>query len=177
MNPLLIILTLVFVAILIGVNVYILRLYVHADDKALGTALYCKVLIVLGSTLFQAPALLVSLDVANESATFSPGGLDIKSFWYFLYLVIVSFVCLLLPFSLLFYETNGDEACCRRFGKALIYTIAANIASILLIFISYNFLKYAELPVHAITSDGTATFTPPYDFNALPTQNESDVTF
>lgn len=103
MNTLLIILTLIFVAILIAVNIYILRLYVHADDKAFGTGLYCKVLIVLGSTLFQAPSLLVSLDVANQSASFTPGGLDIKSFWYFLYLVVISFICFLLPFALFFY--------------------------------------------------------------------------
>jgi hypothetical protein len=108
MNALLVILTLIFVAILIAVNIYILRLYVHADDKALGTALYCKILIIIGSTLFQAPALLVSLDVSNESAYFSPDGLDIKSFWYFLYLVVVVFICFLLPFALLFYETDGD---------------------------------------------------------------------
>jgi hypothetical protein len=108
MNALLVILTLIFVAILIAVNIYILRLYVHADDKALGTALYCKILIVIGSTLFQAPALLVSLDVSNQSAYFSPDGLDIKSFWYFLYLVVVVFICFLLPFALLFYETDGD---------------------------------------------------------------------
>lgn len=103
MNALLVILTLVFVAILIAVNIYILRLYVHADDKAIGTALYCKVLIVLGSTLLQAPALLVSLDVSNGSASMNPNGLDLKSFWFFLYLVLVSFVCFLLPFALLLY--------------------------------------------------------------------------
>jgi membrane protein YdbS with pleckstrin-like domain len=103
MNALLVILTLIFVAVLIAVNIYILRLYVHADDKAIGTALYCKVLIVLGSTLFQAPALLVSLDVSNGSASLNPDGLDIKSFWFFLYLVVVAFVCFLLPFALLLY--------------------------------------------------------------------------
>ena len=108
MNALLVIITLVFVALLIAVNIYILRLYVHADDKALGTALYCKILIVIGSTLFQTPALLVSLDVSNESAYIDSSGLDIKSFWYFIYLLVVVFICFLLPFALLFYETDGD---------------------------------------------------------------------
>lgn len=105
-NILLIVLTLVFVAILIAVNIYILKTYEHTDDKGFFNALYCKILIVFGSTLFQAQALLVPLDVANQSALI-PGGIDMKSFWYFIYLVIIGFICFLLPISLFFYESDS----------------------------------------------------------------------
>lgn len=81
-NVLLIILALVFVAILLAINIYILKIYEHADDKGFLNAFYCKIFIILGSTLFQAQALLVPLDVANQSALI-PGGIDMKSFWYF----------------------------------------------------------------------------------------------
>lgn len=108
MNALLVILTLIFVAVLIAINIYILKVYEHTDDKGFFNSLYCKILIIMGSTLFQAQALLVPLDVANESAGFSPGGLDMKSFWYFLYLVLIVFVCFLLPYALFFYETDSD---------------------------------------------------------------------
>lgn len=67
-NGLLIALAIIFVIILIAINIYLLALYVHTDDKGFGTALYCKVLVVVGLTLCQAQALMVPLDVANLSA-------------------------------------------------------------------------------------------------------------
>jgi LMBR1 domain-containing protein 1 len=101
-NGLLIALAVIFVFILFAINIYLLALYVHTEDKGFGTALYCKVLVVLGLTLCQAQALLVPLDVANNSAI-DTGGIDMKSFWYFVYLVVLIFICLLLPFALFFY--------------------------------------------------------------------------
>ena len=101
-NGLLIALAVIFVFILLAINIYLLALYVHTDDKGFGTALYCKVLVVLGLTLCQAQALMVPLDVANVSALDS-SGIDMKNFWYFLYVVIIIFVCLLLPFAMFFY--------------------------------------------------------------------------
>lgn len=101
-NILLIILAIVFVLILLAINIYLLALYVHTDDKGFGTALYCKILVVLGLTLCQAQALLVPLDVGNNSAQ-DPSGLDMKGFWYFIYITVLIFICLLLPFALFFY--------------------------------------------------------------------------
>jgi len=64
-NGLLIALAIIFTIILIAINIYLLALYVHADDKGFGTALYCKILVVAGLTLCQAQALCVPLDVGN----------------------------------------------------------------------------------------------------------------
>lgn len=100
-NGLLIALVIMFVIILLAINIYLLALYVHSDDKGIGTALYCKVLVVLGLTLCQAQALMVPLDVAN--AAIDENGIDMKSFWYFIYLVVLIFMCLLLPFALFLY--------------------------------------------------------------------------
>jgi hypothetical protein len=101
-NGLLIALAVIFVFILIAVNIYLLTLYVHTDDKSMGTALYCKILVVLGLTLCQAQALLVPLDVANNSAI-DLEGIDMKSFWFFVYVVVLGFICILLPFASFFY--------------------------------------------------------------------------
>ena len=101
-NAILIILSIAFTFILIAVNIYLLALYVHTDDKGWGTAIYCKVLVVLGLTLCQAQALMVPLDVANESSV-SADSLDMKGFWYFLYIIILIFVCLLIPYAIFFY--------------------------------------------------------------------------
>lgn len=101
-NALLIALTLIFVFILLAVNFYLLSHYVHTDDKGLATALYAKILVVMGLTLCQAQALLVPLDVANNSA-FDLQGIDMKSFWYFVYLIVLLFICILLPLASFYY--------------------------------------------------------------------------
>jgi LMBR1 domain-containing protein 1 len=174
-NGLLIALAIIFVVILLAINIYLLALYVHSDDKGFGTALYCKVLVVLGLTLCQAQALMVPLDVANVSAL-DTNGIDMKGFWYFVYLTVLIFICLLLPFALFFYETDEEDSFCRRVVKGIIYTLLANIVSILLLFITWNFFKFVQLPVHAITSSGSPTM-PAADMNNWTiSQSDSDVT-
>lgn len=49
---------------------------------------------------------MLPLDVSN---TRGDAGLDMKTFWYTIYCLIAVFVFLVLPFSLFFYETEGDE--------------------------------------------------------------------
>lgn len=102
----LIILILVFIVILFGVNIYILRLYRHPDDKGWSNVLYCKVLVVLGLTLSQAQAFMVSLDVSNSSSPLSLDGIKMIDFWTFLYIIILLMVSVFLPFALFFYETD-----------------------------------------------------------------------
>lgn len=162
-NGLLIALAIIFVIILLAINIYLLAYYVHSDDKGFGTALYCKVLVVMGLTLCQAQALMVPLDVANASAL-DPGGIDMKGFWYFVYLLVLIFICLLMPFAMFFYETDEDDSVCSRIIKSILYTLAANIVSILLLFITWNFFKYVEMPVHTISASGSLAF-PTADLN------------
>jgi hypothetical protein len=101
-NGLLIALAIIFVIILLAINIYLLALYIHSDDRGFGTALYCKILVIFGLTLCQAQALMVPLDVANASAL-DPTGIDMKSFWYFVYSTVLIFICLLMPFAMFFY--------------------------------------------------------------------------
>lgn len=105
MEAYLIVLIVVMTIILLAVNVYLLALYVHTDDKGWGTAVYCKVLVVLGLTLCQAQALMVPLDVANRSAILS-NALDMVAFWFFLYIVVLIFITILMPYAIFLYETD-----------------------------------------------------------------------
>jgi len=174
-NGLLIALAVIFVFILLAINIYLLTLYVHTEDKGMGTALYCKVLVVMGLTLCQAQALLVPLDVANNSAL-DLNGIDMKSFWYFVYLVVLLFICILLPFALFFYETDEEEGFFKRFGKTLLYTFLANIISILMLFISWNFFKYVELPVININTTSTSDIPQTeVDFNSITTTEDDQI--
>lgn len=146
MTWLLVLLMVLFIIVLLGVNIYLLALYVHPDDKGWGNALYCKILVVLGLTLCQAQALMVPLDVANQSALLGTGKLDMVAFWTFLYIVIIFLITILLPYALFFYETDEDDIMKKRLLTALCYTFAAIIISVMLVFISWAFLKYVELP-------------------------------
>ena len=164
-NAVLIILAIIFVLILLAINIYIMALYVHNDDKGWGSAVYCKVLVVIGLTLCQAQALLVPLDVANNSAQ-NDFGIDMKGFWLFLYMIVLIFITLLLPFALFFYETDEDDGYCKRVLKGVLYTFLANIISILVLFITWNFFKFVNLPVKTVATNSTTTQAT-IDFNSI----------
>ena len=91
--------------ILIGVNFYLMALYIHEDDKGLGNVLYTKILVIVGLTLAQASVLMVPLDVANRSALLN-SSLDMTVFWFIVYIVILVFVTVLFPYAIFFYETD-----------------------------------------------------------------------
>lgn len=94
-----------FVLILFGVNIYLLFLYIHHDDKRLCASPYAKIFIVLGLTVCQAQALLVPLDVTNNSALLSPSDrqLDMGLLWLIIYCTLLAFICILIPFAIFFY--------------------------------------------------------------------------
>lgn len=140
-----IVLIVVLSIILLGVNFYLLALYVHPDDKGWGTALYCKILVILGLTLCQAQALMVPLDVANRSALL-PDAINMTAFWFFLYIIVLIFVTILLPYSIFLYETDEEDPMCSRLLKALCFTGGAIVISVLILFISWAFFKYVDLP-------------------------------
>lgn len=173
-NGLLIALAIIFTIILIGINIYILALYSHTEDKGFGTALYCKLLVVIGLTLCQAQALMVPLDVANLSAI-DESGIGMKGFWYFIYLLVLILICLLMPFALFFYETDEEDGFCKRFIRSFLYTLAANIVTILVLFISWAFFKFVDLPVHSISSNSVASLSADFN-NWTISQTDNDTT-
>ena len=144
--------------ILLAINIYLLILYIHPDDKGWGTALYCKILVVLGLTLCQAQALMVPLDVANRSAIVTTG-MDMKSFWYLLYIIVLVFITILLPYAIFLYETDEEDSMCSRLLKALCYLIGSLVISILILFITWIFFKYVDLPYDEVTIDVSSTGT------------------
>lgn len=150
MEAYLIVLVIVLTIILLGVNFYLLALYVHPDDKGWGTAIYCKILVILGLTLCQAQALMVPLDVANRSAILSDT-IDMAAFWFFLYIIVLIFVCLMMPYAIFLYETDEEDPMCSRLLKALCYTGGALIVSILILFVSWAVFRYVDLPYKSIT--------------------------
>lgn len=108
MQVFLIILIVVFAVILIGVNMYLLRLYSHPDDKPWNASPFSKVIIVLGLSICQAQALMVPLDVANRSAHISNSENYLKMglFWLILYCALLALLCIFIPYAIFFYESD-----------------------------------------------------------------------
>jgi hypothetical protein len=48
---------------------------------------------------------MVPLDVANQSAVITTG-MDMRSFWFFLYLTVLVFITILIPYAIFLYETD-----------------------------------------------------------------------
>jgi len=105
MQAFLIVLIVLFTFILIGVNVYILLLYVHPDDKNPTTSPLAKTIIILGLTFCQAQALMIPLDVANQTSLISLSDQYLKMgiLWSILYLTLLAFICILIPYSIFYY--------------------------------------------------------------------------
>lgn len=144
--------------VLLAVNIYLLILYIHPDDKGWGSAIYCKILVVLGLTLCQAQALMVPLDVANRSAVVA-SGLDMRAFWFFMYIIVLVFITVLLPYAIFLYETDEEDPMCSRLLKALAFLAGAIIISVLILFISWAFLKYVDLPYDEVALEASSIGT------------------
>lgn len=56
--------------------------------------------------LIWAQALMLPLDVANNHFSPNSGGIDMKTLWSIIYMITLAMITILLPFSMLFYETD-----------------------------------------------------------------------
>jgi len=88
---------------------------------------------------------MVPLDVANKSAII-PGAIDMRTFWFFLYIIVLVFVTVLIPYAIFLYETDEEEPMCTRLLKALAYLFGAVIISVMILFITWALFKWVDLP-------------------------------
>jgi hypothetical protein len=102
-DAVLIVVTVVLGLVLLGVNVYVLILYMHPDEAGFGAQLVPKLLVLLGSTLAWAQVLMLPLDVSNSLTN---GGLNMRVFWWIVYMTILVAVTVLLPLAIYVYETD-----------------------------------------------------------------------
>jgi LMBR1 domain-containing protein 1 len=103
----LIFIILVTIALLIS-NIYILAYYCHPDDKGFGSALICKIIVVLGMTLAWAQVLMLPLDVANNRSF--GGGINMQIFWEIVYISTAIMVVIIIPSLSAYYECDPDDS-------------------------------------------------------------------
>ena len=116
MDVFLIIITIIMGLLLLYVNIYLLALYCHPEDRGFGTSCICKIIVVslftyikqvFGLTLSWAQALLLPVDVANIRYN---SGMDMLIAWQIIYVSILVTSVLIIPFSIFFYESDEDKA-------------------------------------------------------------------
>jgi len=175
MDTFLLITSVVIGLILLLVNVYLLALYVHPEDRGFGASLFPKVLVVLGLTLSWGQVLMISLDIGNARGY--GGGFNMDSLWQVSILFTSLFLLVLIPFALFFYETDENKAFRQRLTSASTYTVAIFIVIIILLVITYGSFGNTNIPVTVgVQTDVKLEDSMiPLDFSAL-TKNPQTIT-
>jgi len=129
-------------------NIYLLAYYCHPDDRGFGSALICKIVVVLGMTLAWAQVLMLPLDVSNQTGF--GGGIDMKLFWFIVYIATAGMVLFVIPAISLYYEADEDWSFCQKLKYSFCYLIATIIITIAILIVLYVFIGTAYIPVRTV---------------------------
>ena len=130
---------------LIITNIYVLAYFCHPDDKESGVGLLLKIIVIFGLTLAWAQVLLLPLDVSNNR-TFG-GGINMKLFWYIVYILIIIYVLIIFPISSSFYEADSSWTCAEKLKHSLCCFLITFIFLLVLSLILYFAIGEAQVPV------------------------------
>lgn len=175
------------VAFLIPINIYILVLWQHPDDK--NEAYFPKALVIFGLTLAQGAVLFLPLDVANNAGNVECdqswsdafcGALNMALAWEIIFYMIFIMAFFMIPYTIFFYEEDDTEVMdgaynfSKTFCIATKYMMAVSAIIALITGVSFYFLGITSLPVKqnavTVTNLLTGNFTHPiyddYGFSA-----------
>ena len=155
-------------------NIYLLAYYCHPDDKDTCIGWVAKVFVVLGLTLAWSQVLLLPLDVSNNR-TFG-GGLNMKVFWFIIYISTALYILIIFPIVSGFYESDDDWTFCEKFRHSLCCFFVTLFCFLLLSVILYVTIGKAKVPINLdiqmvknIRSD--APLDSPDDSNSIKKKN------
>ncbi|EGR30777.1 lmbr1-like conserved region family protein, putative [Ichthyophthirius multifiliis] len=154
----LIIISIVIAILLTFTSFYLLILYCHPDDRGWGTSLFCKIIVIIGCTLSWAQVLILPLDVSNSRG--NGNDLNMEVFWQIIYMIIGIMVSIVIPFAQLMYETDDEKPFLSRLLSALFMEICYFIVISIAYFISWAYLKFADIPIEYITNTSSNPFVP-----------------
>ena len=143
-----IIVVILLIIALIITNIYVLAYYCHPDDKGSCIGWIMKIIVIIGLTLSWIQVLLLPLDVSNNR-TFG-GGLNMKLFWYIIYILTIVYILIISPISSSFYEGDSSwsikEKICHSLCWFFIYLLFFLVITIIL----YASIGKADLPITRI---------------------------
>ena len=161
-------------------NIYLLAYYCHPDDKDTCIGWVAKVFVVLGLTLAWSQVLLLPLDVSNNR-TFG-GGLNMKVFWFIIYISTALYILIIFPIVSGFYESDDDWTFCEKFRHSLCCFFVTLFCFLLLSVILYVTIGKAKVPINLdiqmvknIRSD--APLDSPDDSNSIKKKIEIKVSY
>lgn len=140
--------TIIITISLIIANIYLLAYYCHPDDKGTAMGIIIKVFVVIGLGLAWAQVLMVPLDVSNNR-TFG-GGLDMKLFWFIIFMASVVYVLFFFPILTGLYETDPDWSCCDKFKHSFCCFICTMVVIVAIGLILYFTIGNANIPIDSI---------------------------
>ncbi|DAZ99869.1 TPA: hypothetical protein N0F65_008612 [Lagenidium giganteum] len=178
----LIIIIIVMAIVLLIANVYILVYFQHDDDK--NTAYLPKALVIFGLFFAEATVLLLPLDVANNSSAIgckegwnkACGNIDMDLLWLIVFMCIIFFVVVLLPYCIYYYEADDgeDNVNNHRWLEAMkmeICTVFLAAAVMVALFLTVS-NSYIPMRALQVNSQSPTTGFQPYTMGATLSSDE-----
>lgn len=98
--------------VLIVSNIYILFYYGAEEEANNFPTNFSRFVAVLGMILAWSQVLMLPLDVSNSRG--GGGGIDMKSFWYLIYMLSAIWIFIVIPFMKNYLEADEDWGCVNK---------------------------------------------------------------
>ena len=165
-----IVIFLLVIALLIT-NIYVLAYFCHPDDRGSCIGWVMKIIVIIGLTLAWIHVLLLPIDVSNHR-TFG-GGLDMKLFWYIIYILTIIYILVISPISSSYYEADYTWSCREKICHSLCWFFIYFIFFLLITIILYASIGKADVPIKKISCDYLENYQNSNSVFSLPNHYES----
>jgi cell division septal protein FtsQ len=102
-------------------------------------------------TVCEWQALMVPMDIGNRSAILPSLGMHLL--WMIISISLLSFITVLLPYAIFFYQSDPEATIISRILRSLCYLFCTVLICSLAFVISYLFLKFVDLPYTELSVD------------------------
>ena len=143
-----IVIFLLVIALLIT-NIYVLAYFCHPDDKGSCIGWVMKIIVIIGLTLAWIQVLLLPIDVSNHR-TFG-GGLNMKLFWYIIYILTIIYILVISPLASSYYDADYTWSCREKICHSLCWFFIYFIFFLLITIILYASIGKADVPIKKIS--------------------------
>jgi len=138
-------------------NVYVLVHFQHPDDR--NQAWFPKIVVVTGLTIAVLSILLLPLDVGNRTACAEAiiesacrYTMPMTELWYATYLTMFSYIFVLIPWTLFYYEQDHDTPLGKRIVSSSLWSLLSTVVLLLIMLIVYYFGGEAEFQLKSVSS-------------------------
>ena len=139
----------IIMLIIVVINIYLLAYFCAEDDNSCGTGIIAKIIVILGMLVGLGQVCLLPLDVANIRG--EGGDFPMHIIWVITYLVIILFVCFILPISINIYGLDPEWTFCEKFKLNLCF-IGVLVAVVAALFgITFIIFRKAHIDIDAMS--------------------------